>query len=164
MFQNLSQLKNLGYSGFLTVNQVRLNYDLLPNNKGTYLILKNESDNYQFLPKGTGGYFKGKDPNVDIQTLKDNWVENTVLLYAGKAGGNESASSIKKRVKQYLEFGQGKAIGHYGGRYIWQLSNNQNLLLAWKVAIDRDPREEEKLLLRNFYDEYGVLPFANLVF
>ena len=40
----------------------------------------------EFLSRGTGGFFKGKDPNVSITELETNWVENTCVVYIGKAG------------------------------------------------------------------------------
>ena len=51
-----------------------------------------------FLPVGTGGLFKGEDPNVSIAELQNNWVEGTPVVYIGKA------TSIKKRLSQYSAF------------------------------------------------------------
>lgn len=70
----------------------------------------------EFLSHGTGGFFKGKDPNVSITELETNWVENTCVVYIGKAG-----TTLQKRLNQYLKFGNGQNIGHWGGRYIWQI-------------------------------------------
>ena len=88
----------------------------------------------EFLSRGTGGFFKGKDPNVSITELGTNWVKNTCVVYIGKAG-----TTLRKRLNQYLKFGNGQNIGHWGGRYIWQIKNSGNLLLCWKPTPDEDP-------------------------
>ena len=61
-----------------------------------YLNPTGETPN--FLPVGTGGLFKGEDPNVSIAELQNNWVEGTPVVYIGKA------TSIKKRLSQYSAF------------------------------------------------------------
>ena len=63
---------------------------------------------------------------------------------------------------QYLKFGQGKNIGHYGGRLIWQLKNHLDLIFCWLPMTDTEPRELEKKILADFIQQYGQRPFANL--
>ena len=58
--------------------------------------------------------------------------------------------------------GGGKPIGHWGGRYIWQLEGADELVVCWKPTADSAPREEERALLAQFIEMYGRLPFANL--
>ena len=77
-------------------------------------------------------------------------------MYIGKA------TSLKKRLGQYLRFGQTKNVGHYGGRYIWQLKNHSDLIVCWKTTPQYDPREIEKGLILDFKREFGERPFANL--
>jgi hypothetical protein len=77
------------------------------------------------------------------------------LVYIGKA------ARLRTRLRQYRDHGQGKPVGHWGGRYIWQLSDSGELLVAWKVTNDA-PRLVEKEMLAAFVDRYGQLPFANL--
>lgn len=164
MFQNLTSIKEAGFTGFKKVEQLWNDYTVIPDERGVYLILNPEISMKQFLTKGVGGYFKGKDPNLSIPQLTSNWVENSHVLYIGQAGGNGSSATLRKRVKQYLEFGKGKPVGHYGGRLIWQLSHHRDLIVAWKVTGTVDPSIEENNQLRAFYDTYGLLPFANLKF
>ena len=104
---------------------------------------------------GTGGYFKGKNPNVTLSELNANWVENTKVVYIGKA------TSLKPRLKQYFSFGQGKNVGHYGGRFIWQLRYSKELIVCWK-SLSTDPREYEADLIKQFVELFGKRPFANL--
>jgi len=70
------------------------------------------------------------------------------------------ASSLQERLGQLIKFGEGRNIGHKGGRYLWQLADSGKLLIAWQVAAD--PRRRESALLRSFVDIYGAFPFANL--
>jgi hypothetical protein len=62
-----------------------------------------------------------------------------------------------------LRFGQGANIGHWGGRYLWQISDSDDLLVAWKKTPNDDPRIVETSMLAEYINEYGKLPFANLV-
>ena len=95
---------------------------MIPKQMGIYMVLNTEP-NVDFINPGVGGFFKGKDPNVDILQLKEKFVDATVV-YIGKAGGTSSKATLFSRLGQYLSFGQTKNIGHYGGRYIWQLKNH----------------------------------------
>lgn len=72
--------------------------------------------------------------------------------------GRDRARS--KAHKQLIDFGQGKAVGHWGGPLVWQLEDVENLVLSWK-SIDM-PKEYEAELLEEFSTLYGKLPFANI--
>lgn len=154
-FNDINDLKKAGFTGFLKIGDLFQDSSILPNNYGVYLILYLENKPCEFLTIGSGGHFKGKNPNVSFSDLKSNWVENTSVIYIGKA------KSLKSRLKQYFSFGQGKNIGHYGGRYIWQLKNSKDLVVCWK-SLSTDPREYELELIRLFVTKYGRRPFANL--
>ncbi len=162
MFQDLTTIKEAGFTGFKTVAQLWNDISSIPNETGIYLILNPDCSKKQFMAKGVGGFFKGKDPNLSVNELKVNWVDDCHVLYIGQAGGNGSAATLKKRLKQYLDFGKGKPVGHYGGRLIWQLSHHPELIVAWKATKGYDPRTEEKKLIQEFMSYYGRLPFANL--
>ena len=86
------------------------------------------------------------------------WISSATVLYIGKA------SSLQKRLKQYMDYGSGKPVGHQGGRYIWQLGDSSRLQLFWKTTLDHDPAVVENELIRAFHKQYGRLPFANLRF
>jgi len=152
---DLEEFKEYGFKGFVKISELINNYNLIPEERGVYLILKSDTP-MPFLKIGNGGYFKKKDPNVDIEILQQKWVENSQILYIGQAGGIRkgtwSNSTLRKRLKQYCKFGQGKAIGHLGGRYIWQLQNNQNLIVCWLSLPEKtiDPRGLENELICQF--------------
>ncbi|MEW6696282.1 MAG: hypothetical protein ACOY35_03305 [Bacillota bacterium] len=142
--------------------------DKIPNKKGIYIVLSKKLPKKLFLEVGTGGFFKGKNPNVDESFMLRNWVNNTHILYIGKAGGKNtngttSNSTLRERIIAYLKFGQGENIGHWGGRLIWQLQYYRDLHIYWRTCSDSEnPVEMEKIMIREFENKYGKLPFANL--
>ncbi|HQQ94653.1 MAG TPA: hypothetical protein PLQ93_08875 [Bacteroidia bacterium] len=154
-FNNINDIQKAGFTGFKKVGDLFLDSSMLPDSNGVYLVLNADNKPGDFLTVGSGGHFKGKDPNVSINELKANWVDNTKVVYIGKA------TSLKIRLRQYFGFGQGKNIGHYGGRLIWQLKYSKDLIVCWK-ALNTDPREYEADLIRQFVSIYGYRPFANL--
>jgi hypothetical protein len=154
-FNDIDELKKNGFIGFRKMSELFLDSSMLPDINGVYIVLNSENRPADFLTIGTGGFFKGKDPNVSLVELKSNWVENTKVVYIGKA------TSLKSRLRQYFNFGQGKNVGLYGGRLIWQLKYSNELLVCWK-PLTSDPREYEADLIRQFVFKFRKRPFANL--
>lgn len=114
-----------------------------------------------FFGVSRGGWFKGRDPSVSAETLAANWVATAHILYIGKADAGQSGRrGLRKRLGEYLRFGAGAAIGHWGGRLIWHLADAAELKVYWKPV--REPRLEETRLITAFVDRYHTLPFANL--
>lgn len=152
-----------GFVGFKTMQELMANNACVPKEKGIYVVIRESNNNPTFLIQGTGGFFKGSDPNVSIDVLKNEWVEDTDIIYIGKAGGAGSKATLFSRIGQYLKFGQGKNIGHKGGRYIWQLSDSRSLIICWKVLNNEDPKNVEYDMIQNFKQNHqGKRPFANL--
>lgn len=126
-------------------------------------MLRATTESPGFLEVGTGGFFKEQDPNVAVEELQEKWVDGSHVMYIGKAGGKEGKATLKSRLKQYLGFGAGKAVGHRGGRYIWQLSDSRSLVVCWKILHDEEPRDVEARMIQDFKREHnGQRPFANL--
>lgn len=161
-FSNFRDIEEHGYTGFVMVESLWNDKTCIPKTKGVYLVL-DPNGKSDFINPGVGGFFKGKDPNVSLSELNENWVPDSVVVYIGKAGGPTSKATLYSRLGQYLRFGQGKNVGHWGGRLIWQLKTHRDLLLCWKPTPDDDPREVEKLLIDHYEKQYGKQPFANLV-
>ncbi len=156
----LEQKKDLeqkGFQGFVTIKKLTDNPTLAPTQKGVYMILRESENAPEFMEVGTGGFFKGKDPNVSITELQNNWVNNTPILYIGKA------TTLQKRLKQYMKFGQGKNVGHWGGRLIWQMKDSQEFIVCWKGLKNEEPRDIEEDLIKEFKKKHNDnRPFANL--
>lgn len=161
-YSNEAGIKLAGFSGFRKVGELFSDRNILPDVQGVYMVLYLGSMPPVFLEDGTGGYFKGRNPNVPVDVLESSWVQGTPAIYIGKAGGSESSATLKSRIKQYLRFGQGKNVGHWGGRYIWQLENSDDLVICWKAVTEEEPRELESRLIQKFVSDFGKRPFANL--
>ena len=154
-FNDIDEIKKDGFIGFKKMSELFLDSSMLPVNNGVYLVLNIENKPGEFLMVGSGGHFKGKDPNISLADLKSNWVDNTKVVYIGKA------TSLRSRLRQYFSFGQGKNIGHYGGRLIWQIKYSKDLVVCWK-SLTTDPRVYEADLIQQFVKTFGCRPFANL--
>lgn len=150
-------LRELGYQGFRSVRELAQDCSEIPLEPGCYALewVGGEPD---FVVRGSGGFSKG-DPNVPVSVLRSQWTTGATILYVGKAGAAGTKATLRSKVKQLLEFGQGKPAKHYGGRYLWQLRQAPDLLVAWKVG---DPGALEQETLSAFVAQYGRLPFANL--
>lgn len=155
--EEIKELQRNGFNGFISVKNLKSNHKCIPPVGGVYVVIRDTEEAPEFLEKGTGGFFKGKNPNVGIEELEANYVGSSRIMYIGK--GN----NLKRRIRQLLQFASGKNIGHWGGRYLWQLADSDNLLIAWKeLPTTDDPHEVESEMLEDFLNTHGKLPFANL--
>jgi hypothetical protein len=161
-FDSIDSIRQCGFEGFVTISALRESKcNDVPDVPGVYLVLRTSTTLPEFLVESTGGHFKGKDPTVLISELELNWVEDALVLNIGKAGPS-IGRTLKSRLREYVQFGQGEVIGHRGGRYIWQLADSSELLVCWKATPHVDPKDEESRLITEFEAEYEKLPFANL--
>jgi len=150
-------LANVGFVGFRPIKECRRDYVGFPKVPGVYVIIRRTKTRPEFLPVGSGGHFKKKDPNVSTTELSDNWVNNANVVYIGM-----TTKTLHKRLSDYLDFGQGEDVGHWGGRYIWQLRDHEELLVCWKEMPKGSPKDYERELILDFKKKYGERPFANL--
>ena len=160
IFNDIDLMKKSGYTGFLPIEELIKSRKVIDKLKGVYLVLYLLDSQPIFVEKGTGGYFKGEDPNVPIEVLKVKWITGTKVVYIGRGGQKGKKSNLKSRLSQYIRFGQGKNVGHRGGRYIYQIENSKNLVICWKYT--EDPEVVESELIDKFISVYGKLPFGNL--
>jgi hypothetical protein len=144
-------LKSIGFEGFVPVERGSV---LAPDGPGTYVVLRDSVDDPAFAELSKGGWFKGKDPAVAVEALSAKWVIGAVVVYIGQSGG------LRRRIRQLARFGVGKPVGHWGGRYLWQLNDCPELIVAWRR--DDQPVTGEQRLLAGFTAHYGRMPFANL--
>lgn len=153
-----AELVRRGYVGFLSFEAL-IEGELtgVPKTPGIYVVLWEQPRPPTFVAVSCGGHFKSKNPTVDLQTLNAKWVQGASVIYIGKA------DQLQRRLKQYARFGAGHPVGHWGGRYVWQIEGCQHLIVAWQALPDGgDARAEEAKLLQEFVSLYGTRPFANL--
>ena len=161
-FNNVNDLKNAGFAGFKTMRELFIDSSQLPDVKGIYVVLHLNESTPNFLQAGSGGHFKGRNPNVSLTDLTSNWIAKTPVVYIGKAGSGDGRATLKSRLRQYLRFGQGKNVGHWGGRLIWQIASSDDLVICWKALPNEDPRFVEAQMIKQFCEKFGGRPFANL--
>jgi hypothetical protein len=94
-FNNIGAIKESGFLGFVKLEQLFVNGSLIPDIKGVYMILSINNKPTEFLDIGTGGHFKGKNPNISLPELRHIWVEETLVVYIGKAGGDDSKATLR---------------------------------------------------------------------
>ena len=143
-----------GFKGLHTVEAIYGGqFGSVPDAGGIYAVFRLADPPPRFAVSNAAGRWKGKDPTLDPALLRAAWVDGAALLYVSKG------ASLRTRVRQLVEFGQGKQVAHWGGRALWQLSDADDLVVAWRVATD--PKAEEAELLATFAEAHGALPWAN---
>lgn len=155
-----SVLRDFGFRGFVPFADLPLSS--VPAGPGVYAVLRLGSERPVFRPASIAGWFKGKDPSVTEDKLSAAWVEGAEVLYIGKAAaGASKRRGLRKRLDEYRKHGSGLPVGHWGGRYLWQLVDSDELLVAWFETPLDDSESLEAALLENFTQTFGARPFAN---
>ena len=162
-FNSIDSLRKNGFTGFKTVKELWNDRSDIPKEKGVYLVFNLNNKKPEYINPGVGGFFKNRNPNISLNGLENSNVTGSLVVYIGKAGSLTGNATLYSRIGQYLRFGQGKKVGHWGGRLIWQLKNHNDLLICWKPTPSEEPRNIETKLISYFRNQFGELPFANLV-
>ena len=101
-FKDIENLKKAGFKGFVPVSALKATgiystdrvADRELDKAGVYMVVRSSYDAPLFREIGTGGHFKGKNPNVPIRELENEWVDGETVIYIGKAGGPEDADHL----------------------------------------------------------------------
>jgi len=158
----VKNLEKNGFTGFKTVRELWASKEVIPKQMGVYCVVNPDKNQPQFINPGACGSHKNKNPNVSIETLENNYISDTQIVYIGKAGGSNLDATLRSRLSAYLGCGKNKTCSHSGGRYIWQLKNYEDLIFCWKTLLNHEPEAIEKKMLKDFSIQFGDLPFANL--
>lgn len=153
-------LSALGFAGFIRFLGVDL--DLIPAEPGVYAVLRENDSRPTFLEHNPAGRFKGRNPTEPVADLEIDWPDGAHCVYIGKvAAGRRGKRHLRQRVKEFRQYGDGRPVGHAGGRRIWQLSDADTFILAWLITRDRGPEDIEGELIRAFVTEHGKRPIGN---
>lgn len=139
----------------------------IEESSGIYLIRMPDNFKLDIRPCTDAiDFYKEQSMLYEVARLKAKWETichgevDKKIIYIGKADkNNKSKRHIRKRVTELIRYGYGECDNHRGGRAIWQLKNNKELLL--EVIYCENPREKERELLIDYHNKCGEYPFAN---
>ncbi|MGL6182100.1 MAG: HlyU family transcriptional regulator [Aestuariivirga sp.] len=107
-FATLDGLRDLGFSGFLPFRALLDCLGEIPAEPGVYVVAAPPGFVPRWREVGSGGHFKGEDPNVPQSRLSGKWVPGAAVLYFGKAGaGATGRRGLRRRLEEYARFGGG---------------------------------------------------------
>lgn len=152
MVTTRAELKDVGFEGF--VRFADLPATTVPSTQGSTRCSVAPRSRPQFLLRDPAGAIRG-DPSVSPEALVTARVNGAEVVYFGKA------TRLQRRLEEYRRHGLGGRARHWGGRYIWQLVDAGELLVAWRTTPSTDPATLESDLIRRFVEAAGQRPFAN---
>ena len=160
-FSNRRSLIDVGFRGFVTVDRIRVDPNLLPKEPGIYLVIRPTRTAPRFLRRSPAHHWKGRNPSLSVNDLRNAWCPRSLVLYIGKAGTEGGKATLRSRLRAYVRSGAGHAAGHWGGRAIWQLGSSKDLQVAWRATTAEHARRLERHLIAAFGRQFGKRPFAN---
>lgn len=147
------------FDSIFTIKQIYEDgFEIIPYSAGIYVVFKPENMNINFLPLSTAiNKYKEENMLYDVNILNSKYEKSDkLILYIGKAGGK---NKLRKRIKQLVRYGYNEVNNHRGGRAIWQIEDNKNLLIGYKMC--NYPELTEKNLLLDYCAKNNVLPVGN---
>lgn len=144
-----SALEDVGFAGFVPFSEIP--HAHIPTQPGIYVVLRTAATAPELLEltRARAG------SAYALEDLQTRWVNGTSVIYIGKA--DPKVGGLRTRLRQYAR----KGSSHQGGRSIWQLTDQDELLVAWVETPGEVPEEVEIGYRAAFAAEYGRWPFAN---
>lgn len=142
-------LEGVGFRGFIPFAELKA--ASVPREPGIYVVLRTAVTPPQLLEltRARAG------SAYPLEDLAARWVEGTPVVYIGKA--EAKAGGLRKRLGQFAR----KGASHQGGRSIWQLADQDELLVCWATTPDESAEDVEIRYRAVFAELYGRWPFAN---
>lgn len=144
-----ASLEAVGFKGFVTFGDLASSE--VPREAGIYIVLRTALTPPEIL-KVTRARAGSAYPLDDLEA---RWVPGTPVMYIGKA--EAKVGGLRKRLGQYAR----KGSSHQGGRSIWQLADQDELLVAWALTPGESAEDVEIRYRSAFADVYERWPFAN---
>ena len=148
-----------GFTGFMPL--IDLDPKAVPKEAGVYAVLRESDERPEFLEVDPAGRFKGKDPTVGVPVLASMWPEGAHCIYIGRASKTPT-TDLRRRLTNFRDYGRGRAVGHQGGRYIWQVVGASMFIVCWMETPGENPAVVESALIAEFRARYGARPLGNL--
>lgn len=133
---------------------IQSNCSNIPEEPGVYWVLAPEGFSVRFHQRPY--HPRAKLYPAELLQAKLTNCNDKQILYIGKAQGKKG---LRQRVRQYMNYGQGKSNIHQGGRAIWQIEAPELLLLGYEVCQQADVREHQ--LLAQYQAQNHSYPLAN---
>lgn len=116
----------------------------VPAGAAIYVVLRPDSQPPVFFDTNSGQAVRGRRHSVPISDFDAAWVPDAEVVYIGKADRGASGDRVlSKRLDEYRRYGADLGGNHNGGRYLSQLRNSEDLLVAWREETDVDARSTE---------------------
>ncbi|MDB5101079.1 MAG: hypothetical protein JWM80_5500 [Cyanobacteria bacterium RYN_339] len=149
------EILDAGMRGLFTVPQlVDGQVTTAPEAPGLYAVWRIAETLPRFARTSTAGRHQGRDPTLSQEDLLARWVPDAALLYVAKT------ANIRTRIRLLMDFAVGKPVAHWDGRALWQLSDADDLLVAWRTVDPPNPALAD-LLARFEATHNRPRPFAN---
>ncbi len=154
-----------------SIKELYRNYDIIPKESGIYLVecpknFKVVFSDYPTRKIKINKYYYAAELND-----KYNRTLNNKILNIAKADMRIKGGALNRRIKELIRFGYGEANNHRGGKAIWQIRNNEQLVVCWETLdeINRKwdkifdtAKDAENALINYFYNKYNEYPLANM--
>ncbi|UPL15688.1 GIY-YIG domain-containing protein [Microbacterium galbinum] len=138
-------LEEVGFEGFARFSELKTSS--APSVPGIYIVLRES----ELVPEITESTTSTAHAPFSLELLRASWVDGASVVYIGKA------ENIRSRLLQYARRGS----NHGGGRSIWQLADQDELIVAWVPTPGESAGAVEIRYRAAFTREHGRWPFAN---